>query len=101
MNIAVHKQQRRKGIARLLIEKMLRRTEWPNAKLTLEVRPSNHAAIHLYRSLGFVAVGIRKRYYQDTGEDALVMWLSPGTNSGSFHDIPNADPALYLKKNSF
>ena len=42
--------------------------------MTLEVRLSNHAAQDLYRRFGFVPVGVRKNYYQETNEDALVMW---------------------------
>jgi ribosomal-protein-alanine N-acetyltransferase len=42
--------------------------------LTLEVRLSNRAAQELYRRFGFMPVGVRKGYYADTGEDALVMW---------------------------
>jgi [ribosomal protein S18]-alanine N-acetyltransferase len=43
--------------------------------LTLEVRLSNLAAQHLYRRFGFSPVGVRKNYYQETNEDALVMWV--------------------------
>ncbi len=43
--------------------------------LTLEVRMSNKGAQHLYRRFGFGPVGVRKNYYQETGEDALVMWV--------------------------
>jgi ribosomal-protein-alanine N-acetyltransferase len=43
--------------------------------LTLEVRLSNLAAQHLYRRVGFAPVGVRKNYYQETNEDALVMWV--------------------------
>jgi ribosomal-protein-alanine N-acetyltransferase len=42
--------------------------------VTLEVRASNHAAIALYRSLGFRSIGTRTAYYPDDGEDALIMW---------------------------
>ena len=42
--------------------------------VTLEVRPSNTEAIKLYEKRGFVVKGIRKNYYTETGEDALVMW---------------------------
>ena len=43
-------------------------------KMTLEVRPSNHAALNLYEQLGFVRSGIRKGYYTDNHEDAIIMW---------------------------
>lgn len=42
--------------------------------MTLEVRPSNTAARRLYASLGFKDIGLRKRYYTDTNEDAIIMW---------------------------
>jgi ribosomal-protein-alanine N-acetyltransferase len=41
---------------------------------TLEVRPSNEAAIGLYEKLGFAVMGRRKQYYEDNGEDALILW---------------------------
>ena len=53
------------------------------AYATLEVRVSNERAQHLYKSLGFVSVGKRKRYYEDNGEDA---WLMVCEN------MPDADP---------
>ncbi len=43
-------------------------------RMTLEVRVSNNAAISLYKSLGFEEGGIRKKYYSDNNEDALIMW---------------------------
>ncbi len=43
-------------------------------EVTLEVRPSNVVALHLYGRAGFAAVGRRKQYYSDTHEDAIVMW---------------------------
>ena len=49
------------------------------ARFTLEVRRSNVVAIHLYEREGFRAAGTRRRYYQDNGEDALVMWRTPAT----------------------
>ena len=60
-----------------------------NARFTLEVRRSNYAAIHLYEREGFQAAGMRRRYYQDNGEDALVMWRTPATLRGSLDDVPN------------
>jgi [ribosomal protein S18]-alanine N-acetyltransferase len=43
--------------------------------MTLEVRKQNEPAIALYKKLGFLMAGIRPGYYQDTGEDALIMWV--------------------------
>jgi ribosomal-protein-alanine N-acetyltransferase len=48
---------------------------------TLEVRPSNGVAIALYERFGFRSAGTRKRYYRDTGEDALIMWRTAQTTS--------------------
>jgi ribosomal-protein-alanine N-acetyltransferase len=62
------------------------------ARLTLEVRESNQGAIDLYARFGFLAAGIRRRYYQDNGEDALIMWRTPSTLEGRLDDVPNARP---------
>jgi len=78
MNIAVDPDHRRKAIGRSLIDAMLERTG-EDANITLEVRVSNTPAITLYESYGFRSVGVRKRYYTDTGEDALIMWHAIGT----------------------
>jgi ribosomal-protein-alanine N-acetyltransferase len=53
------------------------------------VRRSNDGAIALYEREGFRAAGLRRRYYQDNGEDALVMWRTPATLLGSLEDVPN------------
>jgi [ribosomal protein S18]-alanine N-acetyltransferase len=74
MNIAVMPEQRRRGIARRLLERLFEEAG-PNARYTLEVRTSNHGAIAMYEQLGFRRAGHRRRYYHDTGEDALIMWL--------------------------
>jgi [ribosomal protein S18]-alanine N-acetyltransferase len=74
MNIAVIPEQRRRGIARRLLERLLEEAG-PNARYTLEVRTSNHGAIAMYEQLGFRRAGHRRRYYHDNGEDALIMWL--------------------------
>ena len=50
-----------------------------DASYTLEVRPSNGHAIALYERFGFRSAGTRRRYYQDTGEDALIMWRAADT----------------------
>ncbi len=75
-NIAVHPDFRRQGIGRLLLEQVVdlaRRQE--RLRVTLDVRFSNAPAQNLYRSFGFVIRGLRKGYYSDNGEDALVMAL--------------------------
>jgi ribosomal-protein-alanine N-acetyltransferase len=74
MNVAVTPEQRRRGIARHLLERLLEEAG-PNARYTLEVRTSNHGAIAMYEQLGFRRAGHRRRYYHDNGEDALIMWL--------------------------
>ena len=71
MNIAVDETCRRRGIARALVEELVR--QLPAYCLTLEVRVSNAPAIALYHSLGFVQVGLRKNYYRNPREDALIL----------------------------
>lgn len=74
-NIAVKKEYRRKGVAAAIINKITETAiEKDMIGLTLEVRTSNSAAIALYKKFGFKLEGIRKEYYSDTKEDALVMW---------------------------
>jgi ribosomal-protein-alanine N-acetyltransferase len=78
MNIAVAPGYRRKGIARALMERLFEVTERDARRgYTLEVRVSNDAAISLYEALGFRARGIRRGYYTDNREDALIMWRDP------------------------
>ena len=73
-NIAVHPAYRRQGAGRMLLAALLAEGERRDlALLTLEVRKSNAPAISLYRSLGFEPVGVRKGYYADTQEDAVLM----------------------------
>ena len=74
-NIAIHPDHRRKGLGRKLLIRLLgRAVETGAAKATLEVRPSNEAALKLYDSFGFTTVAVRQNYYSDEGEDALIMW---------------------------
>jgi ribosomal-protein-alanine N-acetyltransferase len=78
MNVAVAPAYRRKGIARALMERLFEVTARDARRgYTLEVRVSNDAAIRLYEVLGFRARGIRRGYYTDNREDALVMWRDP------------------------
>lgn len=74
MNVAVTPERRRQGIASGLIARLLEETR-RELPLTLEVRVSNREAIAMYERLGFRSAGVRPRYYQDNGEDALIMWL--------------------------
>jgi ribosomal-protein-alanine N-acetyltransferase len=78
MNIAVAEDYRRRRIATRLIERLFEVTSGDGRRgYTLEVRISNEAAIRLYESLGFKARGVRRGYYTDNREDALIMWKDP------------------------
>ena len=74
MNVAVEPDRRRQAIATSLIERLLAEAG-PDERYTLEVRASNRGAIRMYERLGFRAAGNRRSYYQDNGEDAVIMWL--------------------------
>ena len=83
-NIAIHPEYRGRGRGRQLIEALIKMAAQENIfDITLEVRISNTSAINLYKSLGFEAVGIRKEFYYDNKEDALIMWSRGGKYSGS------------------
>lgn len=75
MSVAVLPEYRGRGIGKKLFGELLKicKEEGANA-VTLEVRPSNTAAIKIYESFGLKSVGRRKKYYVDNGEDALIMW---------------------------
>ena len=74
MNVAIHPDHRRAGIATVLIERLFDEAG-PGARYTLEVRISNGPAIAMYQRFGFKSAGRRRSYYHDNGEDALIMWL--------------------------
>jgi len=75
MNVAVSPTYRRRGIATALLERLLEVTsDDPRRGHTLEVRVSNAGAIELYERLGFQPRGLRRGYYTDNREDALIMW---------------------------
>ncbi len=77
-NLAVKVEQRRRGLGKALVEKILDEWSVPAvARIFLEVRESNSAALALYDGLGFRRVGRRARYYSDPAEDALVLAWSP------------------------
>ncbi len=73
--IATHPDFLRQHVAEALIVKLLKDCYNEFIKyITLEVRVSNNPAIKLYEKYGFKSLGARKGYYQDNGEDALIMW---------------------------
>ena len=73
-NIAVLEAERGQGIGRKLTHGLMQYlSNLGAAYATLEVRKSNEVAQNLYKSLGFIKLGVRKRYYEDNGEDALIM----------------------------
>ena len=74
MNIAVHPDYRRKGIARQLVTELVAALAKKGVhRLALEVRASNAPAIALYEQLGFIQVGLRPNYYRNPKEDALIL----------------------------
>ena len=80
MNVAVSPAFRRRGIASTLLQRLFEVTASdPRRGYTLEVRVSNAEAIRLYERLGFESRGIRRGYYTDNREDALIMWREPDT----------------------
>ena len=75
MNVAVDPDRQRRGVATALLERLFELTADDERRgYTLEVRMSNTGAIGLYEHLGFEARGIRRGYYTDNREDALIMW---------------------------
>ncbi|NEO49457.1 MAG: ribosomal protein S18-alanine N-acetyltransferase [Moorea sp. SIO4A3] len=73
--LAVHPDYQRQGLGQLLLYSLLKEAKQRNLKwATLEVKPSNQAALALYQKFGFTEAGRRKNYYKDTGEDALILW---------------------------
>jgi [ribosomal protein S18]-alanine N-acetyltransferase len=78
MNVAVDPEQRGRGVATMLLERLFELTaDDARRGYTLEVRVSNRKAIELYERLGFTARGLRRGYYTDNREDALIMWKDP------------------------
>ena len=74
MNIAVHPDFRRRGIAQMLVEQLVAKLKARQSlRLMLEVRSSNMGAQALYEKMGFTQVGLRKNYYRNPKEDALIL----------------------------
>jgi [ribosomal protein S18]-alanine N-acetyltransferase len=80
MNVAIAPEHRRRGIATELLERLFAVTANDQRRgYTLEVRVSNADAIRLYEKLGFQSRGIRRGYYTDNREDAVIMWRESQT----------------------
>jgi ribosomal-protein-alanine N-acetyltransferase len=87
MNVAVAPAHRRRGIASLLLERVLQATaDDPQRGYTLEVRVSNVGAIRLYEQFGFRRQGLRRGYYTDNREDAVIMWRDPAASPSEVVD---------------
>ena len=78
MNVAVDPEERRHGVATMLLDRLFDLTSEDERRgYTLEVRVSNEGAIRLYERVGFRGRGVRRGYYTDNREDALIMWKDP------------------------
>ncbi|NTW70877.1 MAG: ribosomal protein S18-alanine N-acetyltransferase [Eubacteriaceae bacterium] len=74
-NIAVSPDFRKSGFGKMLLDEMIRKAEAKEiSSFTLEVRRSNTDAVDLYKRAGFIEAGVRKGYYTDNNEDAIIMW---------------------------
>jgi ribosomal-protein-alanine N-acetyltransferase len=86
MNVAVAPGSRRRGVASLLLGRLFELTRDDDRRgYTLEARISNAGAIALYERLGFESRGVRRGYYTDNREDALIMWRDPAVRDS----VPN------------
>ena len=84
LNIATCPSARRRGLATAVLATSLEYARQQRVRLILlEVRRSNLAALRLYRKLGFTAMGVRRGYYGDNGEDAIEMMLTLDPTTGS------------------
>jgi ribosomal-protein-alanine N-acetyltransferase len=84
--IAVHPDHRHHGVGELMLSSLIEHSYDIGARVvTLEVRVTNSVAQNLYRKYGFREAGIRRRYYSDNDEDALIMWTEP-INGDDYHE---------------
>ena len=93
VNLAIDPEYRRKGVGEETVRRALKLGQAPGGRTAyLEVRVSNHAAVNLYKKIGFAQYGVRRDYYTDPKEDALLLSLR---YSGGHHEErhgPAADP---------
>jgi len=88
LNLASHPEYRNGGVGSLLLQQVIDSSRKEGVQLiTLEVRRSNYRAISLYRNFHFRPRGIRRRYYTDTGEDAVIMGLTLGEAASSLSTV--------------
>jgi ribosomal-protein-alanine N-acetyltransferase len=91
MNVAVDEPFSQHGLAQRMLENVFAETAGDGTRgYTLEVRVSNHGAIRLYERLGFQPTGIRRGYYTDNREDALIMWRDAEGGAGLADDDADA-----------
>ncbi|MGI6204573.1 MAG: ribosomal protein S18-alanine N-acetyltransferase [Anaerovoracaceae bacterium] len=97
-NVAVHPDFRGSGVATCLLDCLIDFCEKEGiTAFTLEVRPSNEKAIRLYEKFAFVTIGRRRKYYDDNGEDALIMWRVMGEDGMPVIDARRAEKILKKK----
>ncbi len=97
MDLAVAQWARGQGAAGLVLAEFLAAADDAGQPVLLEVRPANIEALALYRKWGFAVAGTRKRYYTDTGEDALVMIRPVGTPGPAGRRARPAGPLLAIE----
>jgi ribosomal-protein-alanine N-acetyltransferase len=91
-NIAVREKYRGRKLGQRLLMQMQSVALFLGAeRMTLEVRVSNTIAQRLYAKLGFIPAGLRKQYYTDNGEDAIIMWAHLRRIAEEGEDIANAE----------
>ncbi len=88
MNMAVLDEYRKQGIGQKLLEALFELAPEEVRSYTLEVRETNLAAKNLYKKLGFYGVGIRRAYYTNPVEDALIMWRTPDADAAGSENTP-------------
>jgi ribosomal-protein-alanine N-acetyltransferase len=93
--VAVAPEYRRRGVATTMLDRLFELTAADGRRgYTLEVRVSNAGAIRLYEQVGFKARGIRRGYYTDNREDALIMWKEPLPSGFTGADDAGAEPGF-------
>lgn len=74
-NIAIHPDYRKRGYGEKIVQALIHKADKEGIlRMTLEVRKSNEVAQNLYKKFGFESCGVRPKYYQDNGEDGVIMW---------------------------